>query len=753
MPSIFHFAWLIPLTPLLAFVLIVLFTHRDRAASQQVATYGIVIPCLLALMVFWSAVLAAPEGELPIESTLIDRWFSLGDSNFSVALYIDPVGAVMLFALALTCLMLLTYSKGMVQNESNASSFFAIFSLLTASAFGLLIFDNLLIFFALWEIIDVCAYLLIGLRREGESAHEASLKAFMTTKVSDLAFLLGLALLYATTRSLTYSEIFSPGALEPPLAKLTALLLFGGVVGKSAQFPLHVWLIGANEAPTPAAALIHTVMTSAGVFLLVRAFPLFEAAAQSLLIADMDMTIVTLVGALTALFAAFVALAQRDIRHALSFSVIGQLGYAVAALGMGAYAAGVFQLIASLFFNTLLLLAAGSVVHGMRRARRESDDENFDPHDMLDMGGLSRQQPITFWAFFIGAMALAGLPFITSGFWSRSAILLHAWAGDQVACWLLALAAGAIALSATRQVCLIFFGPPRTQAAAHAPESEPAMTTPLIVLAILALALSLIGIPEQLQLIPNWLGTFIGAQGSPADFAVEPMLLEIAFGTIGLMLGFLIYFWRPMQAGDTDRLEWAMERVGLGWFYKLVRDRFYIDRLYRLVFARGCVLLAAALNACDGALDRLVNGAARLAQAPSQFSNWFEIGVLDALVNLSGVAGARLASVGGRLDGRLDAAVNLAAPAGERLAQLSGAFDLRLHQLANLIQAGALALVKLGASTDKVLDAIVESFGGAVRAAGLWFRPKSGRAQSYLLWASTAILMLTAVFLFLFPKI
>ena len=738
MPTVFDFAWLIPLLPLLAFVAMSLFGHRSRALNQQL----IVISCVLALMVFLSAVIAAGEGRLPVETTLINRWLSLGNRDLPLGIYIDPASAVVLSALSLICLMVFICGKETMREDSSSSHFFAIVSLLTASMFGLLVFNNLLLFFIFWEIMDGCAYLLIGLRHEKKSAFEAGLKTFLVTRVGGLLLLLGLALLYATTGSLAYSDVFSPEKLDVlahtgflgtpfPLAAVIALLFFGGVVSKSAQFPLHVWLPEANQAPTPASALIHTTMTSAGAFLLIRAFPLFDAAAESLLIPNLGMTIVTLIGTLTAIFAALVAVAQRDIRHALSFSVIGQMGYIVAALGMGAYMAGVFHLITSIFFNALLVLAAGSVVRGMASGHQdELGDEGFNPNDMLNMGGLRKRQPVTFWTFLIGAMALSGLPFVTAGFWSKDAILAQAWAGNQAVFWLLALAASITGFGAARQVCLVFAGPPRSQAAARAPESIPAMTTPLIILAIFAVALGWAGIPEQFPAIGgNWLTRFLGAQDAAPAFVWDPTSLGIAFSMSGLTLGFLVYAWKPVQAGEADRLESAMRRLWLGWLYKWVRDRFYIDRLYRLAFAEGSIWLATTFDGFDRALDSLADGAARLGLGLAQIGAWFDTRVLDALVHWI-------------------------SRASERLSLASDMLDLRLDRLADLTMAGTLALSGLSDTVDrKVLDGAVDGVGRAVQVAGLWFRPRTGKAQSYLLWASVAILMLTAIFLFLFPQI
>jgi NADH-quinone oxidoreductase subunit L len=771
--SIFDFAWLIPLLPLLAFVVISLFAHQSRTLSQQLAMYGIVISSVLAQMMFWAAATAA--GELPAQSAPI-VWFTLGEQPLPLGLYIDPVSAVMLFALSLICLMVFVYAVGAMQDDPRCSRFFAVLSLLAASALGLLVFDNLLLFFIFWEIMDVCAYLLIGFWHERKSARRAGLKAFLVTRVGDLCLLLGLALLYAETGSLVYNEAFDTEATAA-----IALLLFGGVVGKTAQFPLHVWLPEATEAPIPASTLIHVATSAAGALLLVRTLPLFGAAADSLMILGLGVTIVALIGILTALFAALIAVVQRDVRRALSFSTISQLGYVVAALGIGAYTAGVFHLVISMFINTLLFLAAGSVTRGMARGGQdEPGGESFDPNDMFNMGGLRRRQFTTFLTFLVGALALSGLPFITAGFWSKDAILIRAWADSQVVFWVLALTAGVTAFGAMRQVCLIFIGSPRSLAASRASESPPAMTTPLIILMFFAMVLGWAGIPEQPLpgLVPNWFETFLGAKSAARDFVWEPTSLGIAFGVSGLTLSFLIYAWRFMETGEMDRLEKAARRVGLGWLYGWMRDGFYIDRLYRWAFVKIAIWPTTALDRFDRALDCLVSRTARVGWDIARGGDRFDVQVLDPLLSLANRLAEGLSHACNAADLRLDRLVNgtgqasrglartsdvlevgltrlvdLTARAGKRLSHVGNAFDLGLERLVGLTGPGMLILAELSDAVDRVLDIAVDGVGSAVRVSGLWFRPRTGRVQSYLLLASVALLVLVAIFLFLFLQI
>ena len=428
--SLSDLAWLIPAGPFLAFVLISLGGHRSARLSKALALAGIVVAVVLSQVIFWSLV-RVPE----TQAGSVIHWFSQGVDSVGLGIFVDPTDAVMLAMVSFVCLMIFVYSLGYMRGDPKVSRFFAYVSLFAGAMLGAMVCDNLLAFFVFWEIMGTCSYLLIGFWWEKQSAVNASLKAFLVTKIGDLFLLLGVVLLYAQVGSLSYADLFSAETIQllagtpylghVSVATVAILLLFGGTIGKSAQLPLHVWLPDAMEGPTPVSALIHAAtMVSAGVYLMIRAFPLL-AASQA-------MPALATVGAATALFAAAIAVAQSDIKRVLAFSTISQLGYMVAALGVGAYEASLFHLITHAFFKSLLFLAAGSVIHGIEHGHRQTlghavptgaDAQASNPNDMWKMGGLAFRMPVTAASFLAGSLALSGFPLVTAGFWSKDEIL------------------------------------------------------------------------------------------------------------------------------------------------------------------------------------------------------------------------------------------------------------------------------------------------------------------------------------------
>jgi NADH-quinone oxidoreductase subunit L len=482
--------------------------------------------------------------------------------------------------------------------EPMYSRFFAFISLFAFGMYFLVVSDNLLTLFVGWEIMGLCSYLLIGFWYAKPSARAAAIKAFLTTRVGDVIMLLGLAYLYSLAGSLSYDVIFSEETLHlltstgTPILGLSAAVIIGiflfiGTIGKSAQWPLHVWLPDAMEGPTPVSAMIHAAaMVSAGVYLVIRVFPIISA---GMVHGEptVTMNIMAFIGAFTGLFAATIAVAQNDIKRVLAYSTISQLGYMIAAIGIGAYVAAAFHLFTHSFFKALLFMGSGSVIHGVEHGVFHTGEE-IDPQDMFNMGGLRKKMPITFWTFLIGGLALSGFPFFTAGFWSKDEILADAFAHSSwIVLIVLALAALLTAFYTMRQITLTFLGKPRTESAEHAVESKWTMTLPLIFLAGFAIIAGWPGIPLDFPLIggfvPNFVHEFVGETLAEHPEAVTfnwfPLLISLGVSLGGLALGWLVY--RDVPAGAPDPLKKA-----LGPVYKILQNQYYFDELYDVIFVQ-----------------------------------------------------------------------------------------------------------------------------------------------------------------------
>ncbi len=607
-------SWLIPLPPLLAFGLIVLFAYRSNRVSHTLGIGAMLITWALAMSVFLFAV---SGGELPVSAEV--EWLPTGDTSFNIGIWIDSLTAVTLFFVAWTMLAIFVYSVG-YHNYGKArdpkdrpgfppraggidpmyARFFAFISLFAFGMLALVVTDNLLVLFVGWEIMGMCSYMLIGFWYGKDSAKAAMVKAFMTTRVGDVFMLLGLAYLYWLTGTLTYSEIlFNPETLErlastpsvlgpgTSAAALVALLFFIGTVGKSAQWPLHTWLPDAMEGPTPVSAMIHAAtMVSAGIYLILRIFPLISAGWQPGEPLPDIMVLIAFIGAFTALFASTLAIGQNDIKRVLAYSTISQLGYMVAAVGIGAFVAAAFHLIVHAFFKGLLFLGSGSVIHGVEHGVHETGD-HIDPNDMTQMGGLWKKMPLTFWTFLIGGLTLAGFPIVTAGFWSKDEILAEAFGTGHIAVFIvLALAAFITAFYIMRQITMTFLGKPRSEAAEHARESTWTMTVPLVVLAIFSVTIGWAGIPRGFpvlsSLVPNWVQEFLDATllepAEALEFSSIPLLVSVSVALGGLLIGYLMY--RRLEAGAPDPL------ARLGRVYVWIQDKFYFDELYDFLFVR-----------------------------------------------------------------------------------------------------------------------------------------------------------------------
>jgi NADH-quinone oxidoreductase subunit L len=653
--------WLIPLPPILAFFSIVLFTNRNKALSHTLAIGAAFLSWLGAMIVFVKA-LGVPElGKEPFSSSI--NWIPTADTWLKIGVLIDPLSTVVLFFVAWTVLMIFIYSVGyhnfgqprgehdqpglpphgaaleehghqhvVPSIEPMYSRFFAFISLFAFGMLTLVLSDNLLTLFVGWEIMGLCSYLLIGFWYAKPSARDAAVKAFMTTRIGDVFMLLGIVYVYSATGTLSFREIFQPQVLHTlasvptPVMGLSAagligLLLFIGTIGKSAQFPLHVWLPDAMEGPTPVSAMIHAAtMVSAGVYMVIRMFPLISLDPRT-------MTVVAFIGAFTALFAATIAAAQNDIKKVLAYSTISQLGYMIAALGSGAYVAAAFHLVTHAFFKALLFLGSGSVIHGMEHGVLHTG-KHVDAQDMFNMGGLRSKMPITFWSFLIGGFALSGFPVLTAGFWSKDEILSSTFNGHMAVFVTLAIAAFLTALYTMRQITLTFLGKPRTEAAKNAQETHWTMTLPLIVLSVFAIGYGWVGIPEQFPvlggLVPNWFHEFVGSTlaeiPAVAPFNLIPLLTSLTVALGGLLIGWLIY--RNVQATQEDFLQ-----------IPVLKNKWYIDEIYDFLFVKPASWFAETFvykwmdkGVIDGTLNSVGTATASIG---STVRNYFDLPVIN----------------------------------------------------------------------------------------------------------------------------
>ena len=551
--------WLIPAPPLAAFFIIILFLRRYKTISWGLAWAGIftslVLSWIIAFSFFQQDVHDVAEHPVQIADSIV--WMPFGeyttanpfcDGCIKMGVAVDPLTAVMLFFVPFAVFMIFIYSvgyhnwgqpKGHHLGEPNHgkeeplfSRFFAYMSLFAGAMLVLTVADNLLLLFVGWEVMGLCSYLLIGFwyartydpdpkNPQKLPPRYASIKAFMTTRVADVVMLMGIVFFYRVFGTLNFAQALSAESLihvlegdkvmgmYPGVALgVMALLIFTGTVGKSAQWPLHVWLPNAMEGPTPVSAVIHAAaMVSAGVYLILRIFPLIAVGMQ---FNEGTGFLIAFIGAFTAFMAATIAVAQDDVKGVLAYSTISQLGFMVAAIGIGAYIAAAFHLMTHAFFKALLFLSSGSVIHGMEHGAEHVHDHHTDPQDMMNMGGLAEKMPQTWIAFLIGGLALSGFPILTAGFWSKDEILADAWLygsqGETKALLVfitLAIAAFLTAFYTSRQLCLTFLGKPRTPLAEHAHESNRFMTWPLMALAVFAVGIGWVGVPDD----------FLGTQG------------------------------------------------------------------------------------------------------------------------------------------------------------------------------------------------------------------------------------------------
>ena len=497
-------------------------------------------------------------------------WFEAGGGVFDLGMTIDPVAMVMMGVITFVSLLVQIYSLGYMRGESRLAWYFAVHSLFVASMLGLVLSNNLLVLYVGWELVGICSYLLIGFWYERRSAAEAAKKAFITTRIGDVGLLVGILLLYnklGTFHIPTILEAVEAGELSSGIMTLSAILIFLGAMGKSAQFPLHVWLPDAMEGPTPVSALIHAAtMVVAGVYLVARMLPLFEAApaVSELVIA---------IGLITAVMGATMALSSTDLKRVLAYSTVSQIGFMMLALGHGALAAAMFHLATHALFKALLFLGAGNVLHAV--------GEHSDV-DIRRLGGLRSRMPVTSVVFVIAALALSGIPPL-SGFWSKDEILQGIWKDGNHAT--LVITIGAFFLSAlymTRLCWLVFFGKlkPENETAHEAPF---VMTGPIVLLGLLTLVFGFTA--------PDWLDNVLGLPGEATGFGSFVLDKADSFhehvvlagvssmvALVGIVLGLALYRQGMSLPGAVER--------GLAPVRKLAANKYYLDDAYQWTIDR-----------------------------------------------------------------------------------------------------------------------------------------------------------------------
>jgi len=599
----------IPLFPFAAFWIITLGGGFPiiRRGANLIAPAALGLSFLGSVLTFGS-IASHPFSGVP---RLAAPWFQVGDSAVWMGLQADRLSMVLMLMVSFIAFWIFVYSGGYMevgnaQEDPRQHRFFAYLCLFAASMLGCVLADNYLLLLICWEGMGLCSYLLIGFWFHKPSASAAAKKAFLVTRVGDVAFLLGIVLLAGLAGDTHFGHVFheaglARGSSGAGLYTLAGLLIFIGAIGKSAQFPLHVWLPDAMEGPTPVSALIHAAtMVAAGVYLVARSYPLIQG--------TWALPVVATIGIITAVMAALIAVAQFDIKRVLAYSTISQLGFMMFGLGTGGWFAAVFHLLTHAFFKALLFLGAGSVIHA------------YGEGDMRRMGGGRSALPKTFLPYLAGYLALAGFP-LTAGFFSKDAILAQAlhsrmpWVG-----WLGLFAAFLTAFYMTRQMCLVFAGESRGN---HAHETSMRMWLPLWVLMIPALLLGFVNTPSG-----HFLEKFLGAPTQTESWdafligAIPSVLLALG----GIAFGYSLYGKNPLRAGQPDPLIRLLSPP----VFEFLASGMRFDDLYRATFVRMLALATSASAWFDSKIvDGIVNGIARLAAAAGQLLRRGQTGLVQ----------------------------------------------------------------------------------------------------------------------------
>jgi len=581
--------WLVLFLPLLSAAVITLFTLRSKNVSSLISI-GAVVAGFVLTLAFINANGFGVSGESAAS------WLNIGGLQIDIGLKLDALSLMMLLIVTGVGGLIHIYSYAYMDEDPSKARFFAFLSLFTFSMLGIVLANNFVMMFIFWELVGVSSYLLIGFWYEKPSAGDAAKKAFIVNRLGDFGFLAGILMVWALLGSLNFGVLKTVMAANPAAlgagATMAGLLVFCGAAGKSAQFPLHVWLPDAMEGPTPVSALIHAAtMVAAGVYMLCRTLFLYTPDA---------LHVIAYIGGFTSLLAALIAVQQNDIKRIIAYSTLSQLGYMVMAVGLNGPTPAMFHLTTHAFFKALLFLSAGSVILGMHHEQ-----------DIWQMGNLRKKMPITFWTFLIGALALSGVPPF-SGFYSKDSIFAQSLEQKNFLLFGVAVfVAGLTAFYTFRLFFVVFYSKEKSKAASHAHESTPIITLPLLVLAVLAAIGGFIGIVNTYgsQFEAGHETLSVSQQFLEPLHKIFPMLCGLAAAAIGILIAFSIY-----RNADSDPLP-----SKLGGLATAMKNKFYFDELYEATFVKAHDALATTANLID-----------------RWFVEWFCIGLVRGGTDLSG---------------------------------------------------------------------------------------------------------------------
>jgi len=632
------FCLLILFLPLVAFVINIFIGKRLPRQGDWVSVGAILTTLLLSLILLISMFI---NGDPNFSHEAVLPWIDLGAFKIDLGLWVDNITVVMLVVVALISSMTHLFSIEYMKGDIRYNRYYAYLGLFTFSMNGIVLANNLMSLYIFWELVGVSSYLLIGHWFEKHSAADASKKAFLTNRVGDIGFFIGIMLMFTAINSFNFQDLFNgvnQGLITGNLLTLAGIGLFMGAVGKSSQFPLHIWLPDAMEGPTPVSALMHAAtMVAAGVYLTVRLFPLFSPDA---------LTVIAYVGGFTALFAATIAITQNDIKKVLAYSTVSQLGYMILAVGVGNYVAAFFHLLTHAMFKACLFYGSGSVIHAMHHSLHELHDHDTDPQDMRNMGGFNSKMPITYWTMTIATLAISGVP-LFSGFLSKDAILAGTLSFVQHHPEHLLLAIfgfGAAAITAFymfRLIFMTFHGKPKMPnvfKGIH--ESPKLMTYPLILLAGLSFFL-FYTLPYFNPFSDHgWFTDLIKAQNSAVPGSLTAaeiyegvhhahypaMALSLIVATLGIGLSYLFYFKQKFSAKN-----WSKR---MSFLYKLSLNKYFFDENYNRFIYQPFLKLSRAVAYLDWDLyDKyFINGFGRVTRIFSKLTGRMDYDGLDQIL-------------------------------------------------------------------------------------------------------------------------